>query len=295
VSTAFGAPDDDEPVGAILARMRRTQGLTGAQLAAIVGMSQPKISRIERGQGLPDPQDVGVIARALGAGDRQARELMGLAERSHDRMTDWRPAVPSIAGRQRAVFDWESASTAIKAFEPTVVPGALQTSGYARVLLQAFQRIAPLAPAERTESALLAAVSARVKRQEVLADPARSIKFILGEAVLRSRVHPPAEMLAQIGHIREVAARSAHVEIAVVPDIAPVELPLLHNFMLFDDKFVMIDLYNTGLTSRSRNDVESYRKVFDAFAEHAVDISPLLDRYELQYIESLHRTRMGGS
>lgn len=296
MTTMLGTPgDDDEPVGAVLARMRRAKRLTGAKLAAMVRMSQPKISRIERGNGLPDPADVGTIARALGADESLVRALMERAERSHDRMTDWRPASPSLAGRQKTMTDWESAAAVVRTFEPALVPGALQTSGYAKAVLQGFQHVAPLSADDLTESALLAAVSARIQRQEVLADRSKSFQFVVGEAVLKRRIHPPAEMLAQISHLREVAAGNANISIAVVPDGAPVDIPLLHGFSLFDDGLVVVDLYNTGLVSRSRRDAESYRRVFDTLQEHATGIEPALDKYQALYIEMLQTPRKSPS
>jgi transcriptional regulator with XRE-family HTH domain len=290
MSTDRGTPvDDDEPVGVTLARMRRSKGLTGAQLAAQVGMSQPKISRIERGNGVPDPQDVGAIARALGAGERSAQSLMDRAERLHDRMTDWRPTVPNLADRQKTVADWEAEASVVRAFEPAIVHGLLQTSGYARAVLQAFQRSAPAVAGDVSQAALLAAVSARLKRQEVLAESSKSFKIILGEAVLRRRIYPPIEMLAQINHIREIAVRHPNVRITAIPDGAPTDIPLMHNFSIFDDKIVVVDLFNTGLISRSSKDVDSYRRVFDLLDEQATEIGPLLDKYQTVYVEMLQR------
>jgi transcriptional regulator with XRE-family HTH domain len=287
----LGTPDDDEPVGAALARMRRAKRITGAKLAAMVRMSQPKISRIERGKGVPDPEDIGTIARALGADENLAQALMDRAERSHDRMTDWRPASTGLAIQQKTLGDWESTATVVRVFEPALVPGPLQTSGYAKAVLQSFQHIAQLVPDEFTEATLLAAVTARVKRQEALADRSRSFQFVLGEAALKRRIYPPVEMLAQINHLREVAGHNENVSITVVPDGAPTGLPLLHGFSLFDDELVVVDLYNTGLTSRSHRDLQSYRRVFDTLDEQATDIEPFLDKYQALYIETLQAPR----
>jgi transcriptional regulator with XRE-family HTH domain len=281
---------EDEPVGPVLARMRRAKGLTGIQLAALVGTNQPKISRIERGKGLPDPEDVATIARALGASESTVLALRERAQRSHDRMTDWRPTSISLAGRQRTVADWEATARVVRIFEPAMMIGLLQTSGYARAVLQAFQRVAPLTAEDLTESALLAAVTGRVKRQEVLADQTKSFQFIVGEAALKRGTYPVAEMLAQISHVREVAGRNANVSITVVPDGAPAAVPLLHGFTLFDDDLVLVDLYNTGLLSHGPQDVASYRRVFDLVEQHAVGIDPLLDKYEAIYIEMLRES-----
>ncbi|GIF21499.1 transcriptional regulator with XRE-family HTH domain [Actinoplanes tereljensis] len=281
--------DEDQPVGVILARMRRAKRLTGAELAATVGMSQPKISRIERGKGLPDPEDVGAIARALGADDGRTQALMDRAAQLHDRMTDWRPALAGLAGQQKTISDWESTASVVRAFEPALVPGPLQTSGYAKAVLQAFQRLVSPTGDHLTESALLAAVSARVKRQEALADRSKSFHFIVGEAALKRRTYPAVEMLAQINHLRDIVRRHANVKIMVVPDGAEIEIPTLHGFALFDDNLVLVDLYNTGLISRSRQDIESYRQVFAMFEEHATEIEPLLDDYEALYIDALRK------
>jgi transcriptional regulator with XRE-family HTH domain len=291
VSTTPGAPaDDGGPVGAVLLRMRRAKGLTGAELAGLVGMSQPKISRIERGQGLPDPRDVGIIAQALGADDEQIQALMERAEGPHDRMTDWRPVSSARVAQQRTLADWEAAATVVRSFEPALVPGSLQTSGYARAVFESFRSI-PFVGDDLTESAVVAAVSARVRRQEALADRSKSFQFLLGEAALKRRACSPVEMLAQISHLRDTAARNANVKIAVILDGAPVPLPLQHGFTLIDDKLVVVDLYNTGLSSRSRRDVESYRRVLDILEESATDIGPVLDGYQDLYIDMLQKTR----
>jgi transcriptional regulator with XRE-family HTH domain len=292
MTTTPGIPaSPDEPVGQVLARMRKAKRLTGGQLAAIVGMSQPKISRIERGQGLPDPEDIGSIARALGADEPLARELMDRAESSHDRMTDWRPTPIGLAGRQKSVAQWEAASKVVRVFEPALVVGLLQTSGYARSVLVAFQRLAGSGAAPMSETAVLAAVSARVQRQEILADAGKTFRFVMTETVLRNHLCPPAEMLAQIAHLRAVSARYSNVSIEIIPDLRPWVVAPQHGFTMFDDRAVIVDLYNTGLTSRGRTDAHIYRQVFDLFEEMAVaDIDPLLDKYEKLYVdELLHR------
>jgi transcriptional regulator with XRE-family HTH domain len=290
--TEPGAPEEaEEPVGLVLARMRKAKRLSGAKLAAMVGMSQPKISRIERGQGLADPADIGVLARALGADASLSQSLMDRSERSHDRMTDWRPASDSLAGRQKTVSDWEAATTELRVFELGLVPGPLQTSGYALAVFRGLRRIPLLSTEELTESALLAAVSARVKRQEALADQTKSFYFLLGESVFKRRSVAPVEMLTQIHHLRELAGRGERLTILGIPDDVPSDIPLLHSFSLFDDGLVVIDLYSTGIISRSRRVVESYRRVFDGLIESAVPIGPLLDKYEAYYLDLLQQAR----
>ncbi|MEV6847527.1 helix-turn-helix transcriptional regulator [Actinoplanes sp. NPDC051411] len=284
-------PISDEPIGVVLRRMRKARRMSGRALADLVGLSQSTISRLERGIGSPDLGEISRIARALGADDHQARELTRQAERSHDRMTDWRPTSDSLAGRQRSVADWESAARVIHDFQPTVLPGLLQISPYAKAVLRLFQPLARLPAEALTEAAVLAAVSARVQRQLVLADRSKSFSFVITEGVLKDAPCTPAEMLAQIGHLREVAAGYGNVSLAVIPDGAPMTIPALHGFTLFDEEMVIVDIYNTGLISRGRRDVAIYHQVFGLNLDRAVPIGPVLDKYQALYIEALTGTR----
>jgi transcriptional regulator with XRE-family HTH domain len=284
-----GTPaDPEEPVGAALARMRRSRRVTGAALAGMVGMSQPKISRIERGRGAVDPQDVAAIARALGADESRIDALRERAARSQDRLTDWRPTGEALATRQDEVAAMESAAKEVREFQPALLAGQLQTSGYARAVLVGFQRLIRTGTEEPSETAILAAVSARVRRQEILADRAKSFRFIMTEAAFRYAPCPPAEMLAQMEHLRHVVGRYPNVTVAVIPDGAPIEIPSLHGFLLLDPDLALIDVYNTGLITRGHLDVAIYRRVFDVFEAHAVtDIEPILAKYEAIYLEQL--------
>ncbi|GAA2635236.1 helix-turn-helix domain-containing protein [Paractinoplanes durhamensis] len=280
-------PADDEPIGVTLRRLRKARRMSERALASAVGLSQSTVSRIERGIGSPDLDDIRKIARAIGADDQQTRSLIGQAQRSHDRMTDWRPTSDSLAGRQESVADWEARAQTILDFQPTVLPGLLQISPYAKAVLRLFQPLARLPVEALTETAVLAAVSARVQRQLVMADRAKSFSFVITESVLKNAPCPPAEMLAQIHHLREISAEYENVSLIVIPDGRPMTIPPLHGFTLFDQEMVVIDIYNTGLLSRGRRDIEIYHQIFEMNHDSAEPIAPYLDRYQALYIDAL--------
>ncbi|MBB4744983.1 transcriptional regulator with XRE-family HTH domain [Actinoplanes octamycinicus] len=264
--------------------MRRARRLSGAELAVRVGMSQPKISRIERGRGVADPKDVVTIARALGADDAVASDLQRRAEGAQDRMTDWRPSNADLANRQNGVAEWEASATEIRDFQPAVLPGLLQTGSYIRAALLSFQR---LVQPDADETAMARAVTARTARQEVLADPDTTFHFVVTEAVLRNRLCPPEAMLEQLTNLR-LLARRPNVILALVPEGVPTPLPPLHGFTVYDEDMVVIDAFNTGLLSRGGGVVRQYRHVFDLFRQVATtDIEPILDRYRTWYLAQL--------
>jgi transcriptional regulator with XRE-family HTH domain len=282
---------DDEPIGVTLRRLRKARGMSERALAAAVGFSQSTVSRIERGIGSPDLGDIRKIARAIGADDRQIEWLIQQAQRSHDRMTDWRPTSDSLAGRQESVADWEAQAQTILDFQPTVLPGLLQISPYAKAVLRLFQPLARLPVETLTEAAVLAAVSARMQRQLVMTDRSKSFSFVITESVLKSPPCPPAEMLAQIHHLREISTGYENVGLAIIPDGRPLTIPPLHGFTLFDQEMVVIDIYNTGLLSRGRKDVETYHQIFEMNHNSAEPIAPYLDRYQALSIDALTSER----
>lgn len=301
MSTTPGSPtEQDEPVGHVLARLRRARRLTGAELAYQVGMSQPKISRIERGVHSPAPKDIAAIAKALGVDEGTTRRLTQRAEWSQNRLTDWRPTATSPPEREKAVALLEAAADAVRDFQPAILTGLLQTSGYARAVLLAFQRsLQPdaegLSEEEaasrdlREQTVVLPAIAARVARQQVLADPTKAFSFVLTEATLASRLCPPAEMLAQISHLRDLAAQP-NIGIRVITSDTRLALPPIHGFTLFDDTALVIDTYNTDLIGRGRQDVAIYGQFFDVFQQQSEDIAPLLDKYLEIHLRRLTRS-----
>jgi transcriptional regulator with XRE-family HTH domain len=283
MSTNQDASSADEPVGQTLARLRRAKGITGAQLAARTGMSQPKISRIERGRG-GDPADILLIGRELGLPDEEIRLLVERAGVPRDRMTDWRPVSPNLSDMQREIGEWESATSTLRIFESTIIHGLLQTSGYATSILTETQRLAGLEGGAISEAAALEAVSGRIRRQEVLADQSKTFRFVMAEAALAMRVCPPAEMMVQIDKIRQVATRE-NVSVKIVPEDTTWGIPPQHGFVILDDRLVSVDLYNTGLTSRGKLDLVRYSNVFDTFDALATeDIEPILTKYDNLYL-----------
>jgi transcriptional regulator with XRE-family HTH domain len=288
VSQPDTSHDPDEPIGAVLARMRRAKGLTGGDAGRLAGMSQPKVSRIENGKGIPDPEDIGRLARALGADEEFARQLVERAETSQNRMTDWRPSPIGLTGSQYTVGALEAAVGTLRCFDPTVIPGLLQTSEYARSLLTTFQRYWVPDLSRTAVSAVLEAVSARVRRQEILSDTSKSFRFVVTEAVLTNHFCAPDDMLGQIRRLRQLNAQYDNVSVRIVRERAQSPLPPLHGFVLFDDHEVLVDLFNTALSSQGRLDARLYREVFDVFeAESVSDIDPILDEYHRHYAEQI--------
>jgi Domain of unknown function (DUF5753) len=68
-------------------------------------------------------------------------------------------------------------------FQPSLVPGLLQTAEYAQLRLSQWAEL-------NRAGGVKEAVAARMARQEALYDPTKSFSFVLTEGALRARLCP---------------------------------------------------------------------------------------------------------
>lgn len=281
------AGQPDEPVGVIIARWRKKKKLTGQALGDRVGMSQTKISRLETGAVAAEPADVRLLATEIGMPPAEVERVVELAGRADNKLTEWRPVGPDLEFFQREIGRVEAEAKELRVFQPTVIPGLLQTSEYARAIMSETKD--QLADAQLVDSAVAVSdvVGARLLRSRILSLPDHQFHFLITEQVLRNRVCVPAETVAQIARVREVAGLP-NVDLRIIPDDAELPIPTYHGFVVADDRWVSVDLFTTMLKSSGRNTVRAYRGVFDALERVALtDIGDLLDKYQAHYARML--------
>jgi len=278
-----------ETVGAILARWRKRRKMTGQALGDRVGMSQAKISRLETGVVTAEPSDVRLIAEALEVPPTEVEHLVELAEHADDRLTEWTSAGHGSADRQREYARKETAAKELRVFQPAVVPGLVQTSEYARAVLTASHDGKD--DRQRTQ-AVSGAVNARMVRNQILYLPDRRFHFLITEQVLRNRVCEPAEMIAQIHRLREVADFPG-VQLRIIADGTTLPVPPYHGFEVADERWVSVDLFTSSVYSGGRKTTRDYRRVFDELEAAAVtDIDDILDRHQAEYARMLLTNRV---
>ena len=177
-----GQPREPRPqlarLGAELRRVRMLAGLSGRQVADAVGISQATVSRIERGASVPSLRELTAWADATGVGEDRRALLLGLSEAAVNEVTPLRERMSGgLTAVQESVRELEATARTLRNFQPGIVPGLLQTAGYARRILSLADQTADTG----------AAVTARLARQEILHEPGRSSEFLLTEAALRYR------------------------------------------------------------------------------------------------------------
>lgn len=263
-------------VGPRLRRLRKAKGLTGSQLAGKVGVSQSKISRIETGVVVPDPDEVEHIVLALGENPAVAARLRGLVEQPVA-MTQF------VLGVDQDLYrDYERQATTIRLFQPAVVPGLLQTSAYAKALFVGYANLLGRSYAEGGAQAL----ADRMERQLSLYTD-KTFVFVLLEAVFTQPIASPTVMLTQIETLEQLADLR-NVTVRIVPSGQRLLVPALGSIEIFDDERALVETYVGTVPQTDPEDVTVLRRLFDHFEALATDdIGPILRKYRRNYAQPI--------
>ena len=252
-----------EEFGARLRRLRQDAGLNGKQLAAALSWPHSKVSKIELGRQRPTADEVTAWAQATSATadiDALLADLRSLRVES----ASWRRQLRGGHGaRQRASIALERSATTIRAFEPGVIPGMLQTADYARQLL------ARLAALHGLPTDVEQGVRTRLRRQEELYEPGKQLQFLLTEAALRYRPCTPATLRGQLDRLLAISGLDT-VQLAVIPFTHELPMTTSHGFWIFDDRLVLVETLSSELSLRDAEDVDLYSRHFQRLWEVAL-------------------------
>src|SRR5258708_11218408 len=186
-------------LGDQLRKLREEAGLTLDEAAALVQHSKSTLSRIETAQVVARSHDVEYILWKYGVTDERLRDsLMGLAQGG--RKKGWWQSYSGLTALNADWISLEQDSARIRGFHPIVVPGLLQTPGYARALMRG---VPPLPGTD-----IARGVALRTARQEILTkdDPAH-LDVVLDESVIRRRLGGREVMREQLQYVLGMAER----------------------------------------------------------------------------------------
>ncbi|MEU9146799.1 helix-turn-helix transcriptional regulator [Streptomyces sp. NPDC048349] len=267
-------------LGEELRALRDRSGLTSGEAARIAGWHQSKISRIETGRSGVKPEDIRLLLDVYGAiVSPEQRALLealsasaagpgpgGDTGRGRQWWHDYRGLLPQ---EYRDFISLEAGARSARTVELSVVPGLLQTAGYARAVTRAALGGLP-------EPKVDALVEVRLARQKVLrADPPLELSAVLDEAVLRRQIGGPGVMAGQLRHLVEVG-RLPHVRLQVLPFSVGGHLGLTGPFVIFsfpniaDLDVVVLDHLTSSLYLERKEDLEAYSAAFRTIQAHAL-------------------------
>lgn len=246
-------------LGQRLRELRKHADLTGAQLAESLSWPASKVSKLENGKQTPTEADIRDWTAATNSGN-EAAGLLASLNTLNVQHAEWRRMFQGgLHPHQMELADLDERTRLFRAFEPTVVPGLLQTAEYARA------RFAEGIRVMRVQNDIDAAVRGRMQRQEMLYRSDKRFHFVLTEAALRFRLCDTDVLLAQLDRLVSLSAlrnvRLGIIGFATRPVVAP-----WHGFWLLDTDRVMVETYSAELNLAQPQEIALYSSIFEQLA-----------------------------
>jgi transcriptional regulator with XRE-family HTH domain len=244
-----------------LFRLRKAAKLTGDQLAAALGWpaGRTKVSKIENGKQMPSAADIRAWAAACGQPEA-AEELLDMLAGVQAVHIQWRRQLRR--GHAAVQEDLDRRTREAKRFrnaETVIIPGLLQTAGYARGIMQ---ETADVWGTTDTD----AAVMARMQRQEALYDTGKTFEFVITEAALRLLPCPPQVMLGQLDRL--LSLDLDNVTLGIIPMGVHLAMPPVNSFLLLDDALIVESYGSEDVGGEEESAV--HQRIFDLLMAEAV-------------------------
>ena len=259
-------------LAAELRRLRGEAGLTGDEVAADLGWSPSKVSRYELARTGLKPGDVAKLLDRYGVDPARQRELLALAKEATEK--GWWEAYSDVLPEEyAALIGLEAEARAFSTWSIEVIPGLLQTEGYARQVNTGYQIVARVPPGEMERR-----VQARLKRQQLLTrEPPLELSVVLDESALLRQLADRPVMRQQLERLVEVG-QLPNVSLRVFP--GP---PVSHSYNLFAPcasrrprtmipDIVYTEHLRSNLYFEDESDTYQYRLAFDLL--HGQSLGP---------------------
>jgi transcriptional regulator with XRE-family HTH domain len=270
-------PAGRDALSLLLRELRRGAGLSGKDAANAAGLTQSKVSRIERGRTVPSEQDVRLLAGVYRASpaDRDRLEAMARDVKAENRRVVFNR---DFGGLQQRFGRIEEQSALIRTFHSNIVPGALQSPGYIRALFAADDAT----PLNREEG-----IAARLARQRILDDELDPRRFVIlmTEGALGWAAGPPEMMIEQVERVLAATYRR-NARVGIVPFGRPTTAFPSHGWNLYDQRAVIVGTLTATAVLTERADVDAYVALTDELEALAVYgpearavLESVIDRY----------------
>jgi transcriptional regulator with XRE-family HTH domain len=193
-------------LGLELRALREATGVSGEDVAATLGWSSSKLSRMEIGRNPPSPADLAKLLDHYGVTDQARRDELAVLLREAKRKGWWQiySDIP-----YSTLIGLEAEAVSMLTYQQ-VMHGLFQTEAYARAIIA---ETGPGIDVETVEQR----VEVRLTRQAVLTrDRPLQVRAVLDETCIRRLVGGPEVMRRQLGRLLELAERP-NIIIQVLP------------------------------------------------------------------------------
>ncbi|MEU2289621.1 helix-turn-helix transcriptional regulator [Streptomyces bacillaris] len=253
-----------EVVARRLRDLRKGAGLTVTELAAACGWHHAKTSRIENARTAPSSSDIRRWCRAVGA-EALAEDLIAQSLHAESMYTEWRHQVRhGLKQLQNSSVAFFRQTELFRVYSSTLVPGLLQTEGYAAAVLGMSARFRDLPVDDSSEAA-----RARVDRSRVIHERGHRFVLLIEEAVLHYRIGDADGMAAQLGYLLTAGALPS-VSLGIIPSTAHRAQWPRETFHIYDDSLVSVELVSARVRIKQPSEIALYTKAFEELRQTAV-------------------------
>lgn len=253
-------------LGMLLRALRQERGLTVEQVADSLLCSPSKVSRMETGRRGATARDIRDLCTLYGVSDAtEQTRLMTLAKEAKESGW-WQSYDLKYFGTYVGL---EAEAVALKYYQSSVVPGLLQTSDYARAMIDVS------APTPTDEQAAEFLEVKLTRQQRLTEDPPLPVWAVFDEAVLHRVVGGPAVMAKQLDKLTELADMpNVTIQIIAYGAGAHAAMGSTFNILDFADPVRSV-VYVEGLVGwiylDRPQDIDRYLKVFDQLLAQALN------------------------
>jgi hypothetical protein len=203
---------------------------------------------------------------AAASAEEQAQDLIVQSINAESMYREWRLQLRSgLKHLQDSVVQFYGATELFKVYSSTLVPGLLQTEGYAAAVLRTSARFRDIPLDDSAEAA-----RARVERSRIIHQQGHRFVIVIEESVLYFQMADADGMAAQLGHLLTAGALPA-VSLGIIPAATRerVRWPD-ETFSVYDDKLVSVELVSAEVNVTQPSEIAIYVKAFEELRSMAV-------------------------
>lgn len=261
-----------QAIGAELRSAREASGLSMRQVAEKLDVSHVSIHRWEIGQVVPRTEDVSSVLTVVGASTQLREEIIRLA-RDPDSQYWIASSLPDQQRQLATLLEIEREAISITTIAPLLVPGLLQTAGYARAIM-----VAAEVPASEVDMR----VAVRLGRRDAITrETPAALHTVIGEWVLDQVIGDSKVMATQLRTLLQLA-ELPNVDLRVLPTRTGWNPALEGPFVLAEfanrQPLVHIENRRSGQFLHEPSDVQTYRLAIDKVWESALQSGHSLER-----------------
>uniref|UniRef100_UPI0027423731 helix-turn-helix domain-containing protein n=1 Tax=Actinoplanes sp. RD1 TaxID=3064538 RepID=UPI0027423731 len=278
-----------------LRKAREATGWSQGVVADRTGWSLSKVQRIEAGDVSVSGTDLRALLDLYGVTDAEEIDLL-LEEARISRRQRWWTAQKfrdHLTPAYAQLLQFENEATAIRVYQPVLVPGVLQTRSYADTIISWYSK--SLSAEDRQVR-----LDVRMQRRRNFADADDGAQFllILDESALQRNIGGPAIMAEQLTELAGVARRP-NVNIRIVPLEQGAILGVIGPFVVLDlsdepgDAVLYRESYVRDDLNHDRAEVQFHRQIFEDLWSLSLDEEQSISAIEAEAAVLRSRAQRG--